>query len=273
MNIAEIKNRLAKRATQLSAGGFKPTYSDKESWIGRVAFYKEEESIPEDANGIPMLPLLQLSLEGLPYIPDGLENTRMITVFISEDLLIDGYPAASNDLPGGLSGRSLSAPNDLPTGLSGRSLSASNDLPTGLSANGNGWVLREYSKEDQLINKRLENLDNYIRSFPLKTTFIPEDYPVWDSGNIPSDIEDEILRLESTGEITDYYDIVENNYGHKLGGYPTFSQSGIDFGQDFEFLLQIASDGKANLEIVDAGTIFLAKNRKTAEWRLYIDFL
>jgi len=233
MNIAEIKNRLAKRATELSAGGFKPTYSDKESWIGRVAFYKEEESIPLDADGTPMLPLLQLSLEGLPYIPDGLENTKMITVFISENLPTDRHPYE----------------------------------------NGDGWLLREYSKDDQLINKKLEYLDSYIRSFPLKTTFIPEDYPVWDGGGIPSDIADEILRLEKAEEITDYYDIVENNYGHKLGGYPTFCQSGVDFGEGFEFMLQIASDGKANLNIVDAGTIFLAKNRKTGEWRLYIDFL
>ncbi|MBS1605251.1 MAG: hypothetical protein JST42_21485, partial [Bacteroidetes bacterium] len=129
MNIAEIKNRLAKRATELSAGGFKPTYSDKESWIGRVAFYKEDESIPLDADGTPMLPLLQLSLEGLPYIPDGLENTKMITLFISENLSTDGNPQG--------------AP----------------------SANGDGWVLREYKKDDRLVNKRLENLDNYIRSF------------------------------------------------------------------------------------------------------------
>lgn len=251
MNIAEIKDRLAKRATELSAGAFKPTYSDKESWIGRVAFYKEEESIPLDADGTPMLPLLQLSLEGLPYIPDGLENTKMITVFISEDLLTGRYSSA----------------NGAPSTPSG------DGAPNYLSANGEGWVLREYSKDDHLINKRLENLDSYIRSYPLKTTFIREDYPVWDSGGIPSDIEDEILRLEKAGEITDYYDIVENNYGHKLGGHPTFCQSGIDFGEDFEFLLQIASDGKANLNIVDAGTIFLAKNRKTGEWRLYIDFL
>jgi uncharacterized protein YwqG len=239
MNIAEIKNRLAKRATEFSAGGFKPTYTDKESWIGRVAFYKEDESIPLEADGTPMLPLLQLSLEGLPYIPDGLENTKMITLFVSENLPAGGSPPGSG------------APSD----------------------NGQGWVLREYNKTDQLINKRLENIDSYIRSFPLKTTFISEDFPVWDGGGIPDDVENEINRLEKEGEITDYYDIVENNYGHKLGGYPTFSQSGIDFGEDFEFMLQIASDGKANLNIVDAGTIFLAKNRKTGEWRLYIDFL
>ena len=257
MNIAEIKNRLAKRATDLSAAGFKPTYSDKECWIGRVAFYKEDESIPMEADGTPMLPLLQLSLEGLPYIPDGLENTKMITVFISEDLPTGRAPSANG-------------PQHLPAAPSAN---GPEHLPAGLSANGHGWVLREYRKDDQLVNKRLENIDSYIRPFPLKTTFIPEDYPVWDSGGIPSDIEDQILRLEKAGEITDYYDIIENNYGHKLGGYPTFCQSGIDFGEDFEFLLQIASDGKANLNIVDAGTIFLAKNKKTGDWRLYIDFL
>ena len=65
MNIAEIKNRLAKRATDLSAAGFKPTYSDKECWIGRVAFYKEDESIPMDADGTPMLPLTRRTARSL----------------------------------------------------------------------------------------------------------------------------------------------------------------------------------------------------------------
>lgn len=230
MDIHEIKNRLVKKATAFSVGGFKPTGSDKESWIGRVAFYKEDESIPEDSVGLPMLPLLQLSLEGLPFVPEGLENTRMLTVFISED------------------------------------------LPTGLADNGDDWVLREYSMNDQLINKDLDNPDSYIRPFPLKTTFIREDYPVWDGGDIPADLEDEILKLEDAGEIEDYYDMVENYYGHKLGGYPTFYQSGVSFGEDFEFKLQIASDEKARLNIIDNGTIFLAKNGKTGEWRLYVDF-
>ena len=230
MDIHEIKNRLVKKATSLTIGSFKPTGSDKESWIGRVSFYKEEEGIPEDTVGLPMLPLLQLSLEGLPFVPQGLENTKMLTVFISED------------------------------------------LPTGLADNGDDWVLREYSKDDELVHKDLGNPDSYIRSFPLKATFIREDYPVWDGGDIPADLEDEILKLEDAGEIEDYYDMVENNYGHKLGGYATFYQSGVDFGEDFEFRLQIASDEKARLNIIDNGTIFLAKNSKTGEWRLYVDF-
>ena len=230
MDIQEIKNRLTKRATGLNIGTFKPTYSEKESWIGRVAFYKEDESIPEDEAGYLMLPLLQISLEGLPFVPEGLEQTKMLTLFISED------------------------------------------LPDGLTENGDGWLLREYSKDDQLIDKDLDNPDSYLRPFPLKTTFIKDDYPVWDSGAISTELEEEILRLEKAGEIEDYYNVVENNYGHKLGGYPTFFQPGFSFEDGFEFMLQIASDEKARLNFVGGGALYLAKNKHTSQWRLYVDF-
>ena len=230
MDILEIKNRLVRRATAFAPGSFKPTFSDKESWLGRVIFYKEDEEIPEDAAGRLMLPLLQLSLEGLPYIPDGLQNTRMLTLFISED------------------------------------------LPDGIATPDADWVLREYSTSDPLIDKDLENPDSYIRSFPLKTTFLPEDYPVWDSGNISTDLEAEIIRLEESGEIDDYYNVVEKHYGHKLGGYPTFYQPGVNFDEDFEFKLQIASDEKVRLNIIENGTIFLAKHKHNCQWQLYVDF-
>ena len=44
------------------------------------------------------------------------------------------------------------------------------------------------------------------------------------------------------------------------------------FGDGYEFMLQIASDEKANLNIVDNGNFYLAKNSQTGEWRLYCDF-
>jgi len=62
---------------------------------------------------------------------------------------------------------------------------------------------------------------------------------------IPGDIEDEIIELENSGVIESYYDIVENHHSHKVGGYPTFCQSGIDFGDNFDFVLQISSDEKS----------------------------
>ena len=178
-----------------------------------------------------MLPYFQLCLDELPYIPAILTGTKVLTVFISED------------------------------------------LPMDITANGENWLIREYTATDKLIFKDLTNPASFIKPFPLSPKLVEQDFPVWDGGGIPDDIFDEIIAMENSGRITDYYDIVELNYGHKLGGYPSFCQSGAYFGDDFEFVLQIASDEKANLNIIDNGTIYLAKNSKIGEWRFYCDFL
>jgi uncharacterized protein YwqG len=111
-----------------------------------------------------------------------------------------------------------------------------------------------------------------LKPFPLIPQNIQDDYPVWDGGGLTSEMEDEILKLEKSGIIEDYYDITENQYGHKLGGYPSFCQPGVHFGDNFEFVFQIASDDKVKLNIVDSGTMFFAKNSKTGEWVFYCDF-
>lgn len=229
-NTESIKNQLAKKATTFITGGFKPTNSISESWIGRVYLYAENEEIPKDSKGNLMLPLMQICLDGLPFVPNALSQTKALTVFISTELPVD------------------------------------------LAENGANWLIREYKNTDELVVKELTNKDSHLKAFPLQPVIIEADYPVWDDGGIPEEIEDSIIELEDSGEIEDYYDMVENNYGHKVGGYPTFCQGGVFFGEDFEFLVQISSDEKANLNIVDSGTIFLAKNSKTNEWKYYCDF-
>ena len=84
--IEEIKKQLVKRATGFITGGFRPTNSNTESWIGQVYLYRESEDIPIDSNGKAMLPLLQICLEGLPYIPDALKGSKVLTVFVSENM-------------------------------------------------------------------------------------------------------------------------------------------------------------------------------------------
>lgn len=228
--IDKIKKILVKKATGFTTGGFKPTNSDTESWIGRVYLYKEDETIPTDNDGKMMLPILQVCLEGLPYIPDALKGTKVLTVFMSEN------------------------------------------MPGRLSSNGNNWVIREYKEEDVLVIKDLSNQLSSIKPFPLKSRLIEEDYPVWDSGDIPMEIEDELVEMEDSGEITDYYDYTDCFAGHKIGGYPNYIQSGIDFGDGYEFVFQITSDEKANLNIIDSGNVYLAKNRQTGDWKFYCDF-
>ncbi|MDR2039535.1 MAG: DUF1963 domain-containing protein [Bacteroidales bacterium] len=228
--IEKIKKRIAKPATVFMTGGFRPTNSKSESWIGRVYLYKENEEIPKDSEGNLMMTVFQLCLDNFSSVPECLSDTKVLTVFMSKDFPVD------------------------------------------LTPNGKIWQIREYTKTDSLIIKDLTNKDSFIKPFPLKPQIVEEDFPVWDGGGLPDEIVDEILELENSGKITDYYDITENHYGHKVGGYPSFCQPGIYFGEDFEFVFQIASDEKANLNIVDSGTIFLAKNTKTGEWVSYCDF-
>ncbi len=231
MTIEEIKSRLAKKAVEFETGGFKPTYSVTESWIGKVYLYAQDEEIPIDETGKAMYPLFQLCLEGLPFIPKTLSDTKVITVFVSEEL-----------------------PTRLP-----------------VAPNGQNWLLREYKQADELIVKDLSHFASPIKPFPLKPVLVEHDYPVWDSGDIPSDIEDAILEIEDNEGIN-YYDMIENHHLHKVGGYPAYIQSGTDFGEGFEFVLQIVSDEKAQFNVVDSGNIYFAKNPKSGEWVFYCDF-
>ncbi|HEY1192610.1 DUF1963 domain-containing protein [Flavobacterium sp.] len=228
--IQKLKKIIAKKATKFITGGFKPENSLTESWIGRVYLYNENEEIPFDNNGKLMLPLFQLCLDKLPYVPKTLEESKIITIFISED------------------------------------------FPMGLNKNGNNWVLREYENTNQIIVKDLKNNNSFIKPFPLSYKLIEEDFPVWEDQNISNEIADKISKLGNPEEITPYYNFLKNDYGHKIGGYASYCQSGIYYGEDFEFIFQISSDEKANLNIIDNGNLYFAKNRKTKEWLYYIDF-
>jgi len=229
-DIQKIKKILAKKATQLIAGGFKPENSATESWIGRVYLYHQDEEIPLDNNGNLMLPLFQLCFDQLPFVPEILQETQIITVFISKD------------------------------------------FPMDLTPNGNNWVLREYKNRDQIVIKDLQNNTSFIKPFPLSTQLIEEDFPVWEDQEMPENISDKINELENSGEINSYYDFFENSYGHKIGGYAAYCQSGIYYGEDYEFVFQISSDEKVQLNIIDSGNFYFAKNKKTGEWLYYCDF-
>ncbi len=232
MNPDEIKKTLARPAVEFKAGGFRPSHAATESWLGRVFLSRAHEQLPTDQQGRPMWPLLQLVLGGLPFVPDALANTQALTVFVSQDLPVDSKPAP----------------------------------------NGQNWLLREYWLGEPLVVSELAVPASPLKSFPLQAGPLVADYPVWDGGGVPDELVDDIVALERTGAISSYYDLVTNHHGHKLGGWPTFCQPGIDFSPGFRFVLQIASDAKVHLNVVDSGTIFLAKNVAAGEWEFYCDF-
>jgi hypothetical protein len=231
MSPEEIKAALVRPAVEFTAGGFRPTYAATESWLGRVYMGRPGETLPRDAQGRPMWPLLQLVLAGLPAVPGALAATQALAVFIGQEPPIDSEPAP----------------------------------------NGQNWLLREYAQGEALVLLEMPCPTSPLKPFPLQAGAVVADYPVWDGGGADH-LATEIVALERAGHISSYHDLVENHYGHKLGGWPSFCQPGIEFSPGFGFVLQIASDAKAQLNIVDGGTIFLAKNAATGEWEFYCDF-
>lgn len=149
----------------------------------------------------------------------------------------------------------------------------SQELPvdTKPAPNGQNWLLREYHLGEALVVNELAASASPLKPFPLQAGPVVTDYPVWDGGGA-DDLAEDIMALQRAGVIRSYYELVENHHGHKLGGWPTFCQPGIEFSPGFEFALQIASDAKAQLNVVDSGTIFLAKNAATGGWEFYCDF-
>lgn len=146
------------------------------------------------------------------------------------------------------------------------------NLPECFEEMGDNWLIREYKDISELEIKHPEFANSPLKPFPLKPEFFSEDYPLWDGGGLSMEIEQQILQLEEEGIIDDYYDIANHAYEHKIGGYPSFAQSGIDFGDGYEFVFQISSDEKANLNIVDDGSLMFAKNKETGNWKMYYDF-
>ncbi|MFE3577427.1 DUF1963 domain-containing protein [Lysinibacillus sp. NPDC059133] len=133
------------------------------------------------------------------------------------------------------------------------------------------FEIKAYTSLEGLVQQTWQH--DRIRAFPLISKWIDNDYPTWDGGGIPSDVEDEILRLEHEEDVEYFDDIVEEIYAvHKIGGYPAFCQSGRDYGEEFPFVFQIASDGKAYFNIVDNGNFYFFFNREQNEWRVYCDF-
>lgn len=231
MKVDEIKNALKKSAVIFETGGYRPTKELYESWIGRVGFCLNGETLPVDTDGNDMYPIAMLFLSRLPHIPCSLKEVEMLAVFWSANI----YDHLVNEDFEGY------------------------------------YLIREYKSCEGL--QPCDYVSKRIKPFPLTPKLVENDFPVWDGYDIPSDIQDEILRLENEDEIEYFEDICEDSYPmHKIGGYPSFCQSGVNYGDDYEFVFQISSDEKACFNIVDSGSFYFYRNIHTNEWKIHCDF-
>ena len=252
--IKELREKIAKTCTEFETKKFDYDDESKISWIGRVFLCKENEieERPKDNNGRTMYPVAQFYLANLPYLPEALKKFEYITVFMGED-----FPEYNVE-------------------------------DEGVSKNGDGWILRTYTKDDILVKNEYLRDDNVCPdSYPLIAKLNDKDFPVWDGGGLDFEVEDEICDLEeeydeeldkekNEKDILDYYsDIATNHsYLHKFGGYPSYCQSGLGLEaiKGYHFVFQISSDEVARYNIVDSGSLMFFYNENEDKWVMYYDF-
>ena len=80
------KEKLRKPAIAFQVGGFRPPENLLASWIGKICVGLPHETWPV-SNGKPMLPLVQINLKALEYIPDNLSDIEYLVVFIDAEHL------------------------------------------------------------------------------------------------------------------------------------------------------------------------------------------
>jgi hypothetical protein len=177
-------------------------------------------------------PICTIFLYSLPYIPKELESYQLVTIYMNFDVF--------------------------------------NHLNEDNLAS--FFKINCYTELDAL--QKVNKPSTRIKPFPLMPLLVSNDAPSWeDSDSIAPEIEQEIGRLESEAGIEYYEDIVEKIYpAHKVGGYPSFTQGGVSFGEDYPFVFQISSDEKARFNIVDSGSFYFFFNQKKQDWIVYCDF-
>ena len=250
----EIREKIVRPCTEFETKKFKYDDENKISWIGRVFLCKENEveDRPKDNKGRTMYPIAQFYLANLPYLPEALKKFEYITIFMGED-----FPEYNVE-------------------------------DEGVSKNGDGWILRTYTKDDILVKNEYLRDDNICPdSYPLIAKLNDKDFPVWDGGGLDFEVEDEICDLEeeydeeldkekNEEDILDYYsDIATNHsYLHKFGGYPSYCQSGLGLEaiKGYHFVFQISSDEVARYNIVDSGSLMFFYNENEDKWVMYYDF-
>ncbi|MEZ5993218.1 MAG: DUF1963 domain-containing protein [Planctomycetota bacterium] len=82
--IEQLKRALARPASMIEVGGFRPPEDPKTSWFGRVLWAGKDETWPE-SDGKPLWPIIQLNLGEAPFVPDRLQRFRFLTLFANDD--------------------------------------------------------------------------------------------------------------------------------------------------------------------------------------------
>ena len=221
----------------LEVGGFRPTGNPESSHFGLPPLMAPEETWPLDSADQPMQFIAQLNLAQAPWRPDALKDAAMLQFFVGEKFI-----------------------------------ESSCALET--------WAIRLRADLAGLVPRQQPPFhdDAWIgKGFEARWLQPQQDHPCYD---------DSSMRLPEGME-----DFPDEAHGlcsgrTKLGGYAKSLQHEIAFlrpvqdedgnwlpsADEPEYLLQIDSEGKAGLNWVDGGIVYLGRNPATGQWSVHCQF-
>jgi len=94
-HISTVRKRLARPASRMLVGGFRPPDDPRTSWFGTVRVGLPDESWPE-WKGRPMVGVCQINCAEAPHLPSSLGDVEMLSLFVD---FTDGVPP--DDSPNG----------------------------------------------------------------------------------------------------------------------------------------------------------------------------
>ena len=141
------------------------------------------------------------------------------------------------------------------------------NIPSNDEPNGNGWCLRAYKNNDNLVPLQKPDFHSEVKAFQLKPKFVENDFPCYEDSpvEIPEKYEDE------------YDELFPNIEGIKIGGWPTLIQGeifwpdAVDESCTPEFVFQINSIEKAHWQWGDGGVGYFARAKDDwfFSWQCY----
>lgn len=248
--VEELQRDIQKPITKFITGGFRPENTIEESWLGKVTVFGSEQGVPLDAVGKPMMALAQFYLPALPYVPEAVRSTKVLTVFVSMNTLESLEPMGKNWLIREYEDLSMTEIKTLTNEQSYikpfplKAVFEDNDCALW---DGGGLTFEQEAQVLELEREGIINSYYDISNHHYQTKF----------GGYPSYCQP---GIGIGGEYEYFFDDQCEDI-HTQG-----------FGEGYEFVFQISSDEKANFNVVDGGSLMFAKNKQTGHWTMYYDF-
>ena len=160
----EAADRKIRSASIAEIGGFRPPDDPLTSWFGGRFVASPDSPWPTSANG-PMIPLVQIRISELPYVPPAFSTAALAQVFIDRAEL----------------------PLDLPAPA------------------GEGWAIRIFNELSPLVPQGTPAAADLVRAFPIRWHLSATEGPSWEDAFDGREHEDFMLLPEAIDLFYDRY--------------------------------------------------------------------